>query len=869
MTIITNGETGLSVLTDINTFHDEMSREAVLAREGFGRHARNTWNTLSMWSDDYMAANGFGGTDFFPRSITASQSGNTVTATTSVFVKLYVGALIQWASGQEAIITAIDNAGASYAAITTCTVDRSQTVTSSAATIRAKHLVGVSYGDSLGSRIAPVLGKLLWRSLGFGGYVIHANCFEQAGGNQIATVTLAGGASDATSDADFADFPWGAHWDVPSSGSITFALQSPFSNGVAFKQRNTLEPEEKKHDTAVLIWKRAAGAFTVERKRYHDASWEAVATVADASTGTANYNSAKYTHALRSDWQYRVTSTSGTIQVVSMTFRNDTAPGFVLWPLYRGGELISDFAALSSAELGELCTIHGQPDFRCIFASDAIPGDTDASDFAPEIEADRDLWAAAAPKMDHVWFTGWETSANDAEQVAWNDAVTAEAKANDDVLIPFYELFGDFTTSGSLRGWVEDTVHPSSRGEIIMGHMLLRGLGLADHPTIRDGRDVNAARGDFASLNILGQNVRTSLRRLGDVLPSPTRGATWLSGACRLWSDECLPAAIGSGEFTVHFDLRFPTSVSATCTLFVVGANALSTGPADGLIVDLDTGRLRVTLRNGAGTAYEYRYGNFLTAYGGARGILTIRSDRTNGRFDIFWNGEPAIGGDTGTVAGAGTVLASWVGAGQDVGIINAAAVENCATFFGAMFWASRLTDAEIAAIVEAEGPVTTAPVFWWDFSAGTGRLVRDLTGNERNAIFANTNPNQYSIGAGPTWTYRRQSISPQPVIAGLDVAASLVPGDDILATMASNRDWLLPAASRVGDQVRITVNTTATIRVTQAASQLIRSGASVTTTGTGGALTIPNRTSVTLMCVAANTEWIVVSHTGAALTFT
>lgn len=870
MTIITNGDSGLDVKTAINTFHDEMSREAVLAREGFGRHARNTWNTLSMWSDDYMAASGVGGTDFFPRSITAGQSGTTVTATTSVFLKLYVGAIIQWDSGEEAVITEIDNSGSAYAAITTCTVDRSQTVSSSAATIKAKHLVGVTYGDSVGNRIAGVLSKSLWRALGFGGIVINANNVLNSSGPQIVNVTLAGGATDDTSDSHFADYPWGARWAVPSGGTIQFGLIEEYATGVSRSQRNSLAQAEKKFDTVVIVWRRAAGAFTVERRRIYDPAWESVATVADASTGSASWNYAKYTHTLGSEWEYRITGTSGTVYFQSFALRNDSAPGFVYWPLSRGGELISDFDQISSAELAELCAIHQQPDFRTIFAYDTVSADTDASDYSPEIEADRDLWAAATPKMDHIWFTGWEATSDQAEQLAWNEAVIAEAKANDDPLVPMAELFGDFATSGSLRGWIEDGVHPSIKGEVIIGHMLFRALGLADHPTIREWRDISAFRGDFANLRVLGRSVPTQIKRARDGLGEPTRGATWVSGTCRLWADDILPAALGTSDFTIHLDVLLPTSVSASNSLFVVSTNALTTATNSELVVLLDgTHRLNIILRNGSGTALEHRFSQFLTAYGGTRGCLTIRSDVANTRFDLFWNGEPAVAAD-GTTSGAGDALGTWTGVGTEVGMIQATSSANCATIYGAMMWASRLTDEQINQTIELSAPATAA-MFWWDFSEGSGRVVRDHSGNSRHAIFANTNPNQYSISAGPTWSYPKQRLNPQTVALSLAATTVLVSGDDIIAAYGANRDLLLPATAVVGDRIRVTVNSASTIRITQNASQRIKSGASATTAGTGGRLTIPDATSVTLVCITggASTVWTVQDHTGAALTFT
>lgn len=843
-----------------------VNQTELITRYGFGRYARNTLNTVSMWSDDYIGTYGAGGTDFFPRSITASQSGTTVTATTTVFEKLYVGARIIWDSGEEAVITAVDNSGSGWSAITTCTVDRSQTVSSSAATICQKHLIGLTYGDSAGNRISPLLQKLLYRTYGFGGYVIHANNVEENFGSQIAVVPLAGGAADATNDSLFADYPWGAVWTVPSAGTITFSLQNTFSNGVAREYRHGLEPSERKHDTAVLVWRRGAGAFTVERKRYWDAQWEAVTTVADASTGSTSFNHLKFSHDLGSDWEYRITSTSGTINVVSMTFRNDSQPGYIHWPLSRGGEFVSDFDQLSSAELAELAIIQGQPDFRCVMAFDTIPGTTTSATYKATLDTDRALWQAACPRTDHIWFTGWDANVEQSEQAAWIAAVKQVALANGDGLVALDELFGDFTTQGSAIGWVQDSVHPSIKGEAIIGHEFLRVTGLDQFPTAREGRDVNARRGDFASLYVLGDDLAARVRKAEQPYFSDGRGATWNS---TLGAPVCsIGGALGTADFTISLDLTVPATVLAT-NYACIGTSGRSAAQNGGLVVFQDGPLLRIELRDGSGNTIDYRFAQFGTILGGKTGNLMIRSDVANARFDLFWDGKP-IPGLVGTITGTTTLpLGTWSGTGTEFGIPQGTVSGRQTDIYGAMLWRSRLTDAEIQAVAYAGQLQTTTPDFFWDFSEGIGRITRDKSGNLRDGQWFNSGPSEYNIGVGPTWKYPKRGVLGPVWNAGLNAVTVLLNGDNVIAAYSASRDLLLPTTAAIGEIIKVTVNSASTIRITQNASQQIKSGASATTAGTGGSLTIPNASSVTLRCVAADTTWIIEEVAGAALTFT
>lgn len=85
------------------------------------------------------------------------------------------------------------------------------------------------------------------------------------------------------------------------------------------------------------------------------------------------------------------------------------------------------------------------------------------------------------------------------------------------------------------------------------------------------------------------------------------------------------------------------------------------------------------------------------------------------------------------------------------------------------------------------------------------------------------------------------------------------------IANNAGTINFSLPAASAVGDIIRITgINNAIGWQITQAAGQQIFFGASATTLGVGGSLTSSaTRDSIEIVCVVANTTWNVISSIG------
>lgn len=838
-------------------------------RYGFGRHMRFSLSTIGKLDRDAVGSNGPGNPNDFPTTITASQSGTTVTASATFFRKYHVGAVIRWDSGEWARIVAVSVNEPSTS--TTCTVDRSQSVSSGSASVDAKPFVCIFDGDSLGHRISGEATRWGYRACGFGGNIFMPGNVDNTQ-MMIGLVDVASGASTVINGSEYDEFVYSAYWSVPSSGTLIFSLLNPFSLGSERDYRLGLEIEKQVTDTAIVVWRLGAGSITVQRKRFTDAAWEDVETIADTSSGAGAYGYRKYSHDLRYDWQYRVLGVSGTVKVQALALLNESEPGFVPWRVSRGGDTFANFNTLPSTDLAELCQLF-LPDARFAITADGGPTDTDPSDHEGYLQDNRDLWAAAWPYLDTVWMSIWEPTSDEQVAQAYSIAVRTMALVNDDSFVPFWNLFGDYTTQGNALGWIEDGVHPGKLGSLVMWHQVLRITGLADFPQIAAARNVDARLGNFGQLSIRGDDVADQLAAAVQRRSVTERGAKWNYGTLGFLSnDAALGAAIGTGDFTVSLELTVLSTVPASY-LAAIGASGSSLSQNGGLSIVQVSQNLSIYLTDGSGNQIEYRYQYFGNIYGGQTGLLTIRSDVANDRFDLFWNGKPILG-LVGSIQGNTTSpLGTWSGTGTGFGIPQGNAVDRSTDFFGAMMWRSALSDAEILANYHAARPTTTAPDFWWDFSEGIGRLTEDRTGNVRDGFLIKANPSQYSADAGLTWKYTRHGKLSLQWVASANATTKLIAGDDVIASYTANRDMLLPASASVGDVIRVTVNSTYTIRITQPALTQIKSGASATTIGTGGRIQFGGAAdSVTLRCTRAEAgvafEWVIVAQTGSALTW-
>lgn len=871
-------------------FLADASLSALAERDGYGDLLmRNVHTTLAHhWRDNWLR--GVTDQNLLPSSITASQSGTTVTvsgtgAGSTFFKKWALGCLIRWASGEVAVIREVN----SLSATTTCVVDRSQTVPSGAATLLRKPLVCAMYGDSMGQSW-PMLAAAMYRTLGFGGAIFRPNNVEETSGLEFQTVTLAGGAAETLTTGDYATLPHSTCWSVPDGGSVQIEFSNPLPPGVSVQRtyRIGLRPDQMQVDAYTLCWLRAAGSIVVERKQRTETAWTTVATI-DANAGSGTYGVYQCAHAMGSEWQYRARSSGGTtVKIVQQALWNLTTPGFVAWPLWRGSVAANNdmavFGGLGASNLAELCRHNYQPDMRLIAHFDGQTGLTAVTDYLTELATDRTLWATAAPRMDHV-YVGLHAASNDtAQEIARQTAIRLHALANSDPYVNVRKFAGDYSTVLANLGWAEDGQHFGYTGHAVVAWAVLRALGIAEHPGLASGRDVRSRVVDTDALSVAGRDVPSQIASLRTNSRRIRRGAEWSYNANGTTSKggylvgaSALAAAIGTSDFTISLDLdidhdvdRYYACISNTGgSIFVNG----------GFVVRHLGGELRLSLLDGSGNQYQYRWTTWTPAYTG-RHTVTIRSNRANTTFDLFVDGALARAPTPQAGLGTTPTLATWTGVGQAFTIPQGATDAYSNNVYSVAYWPSRLTDAEIVANDMAGGPTTTAPDFWWDFGEGGGRQVFDRYGRARNGVWLANAPNQYSLGGGPTWVEPRQELA-RALKLTLAATTVLLPNERIIAGFADARDQQLPATPAIGDRTAVQRcgSASGAIRISQAALHQILTGAGgtvgtdKTTIGTSGFLTLgSNYGAVELVCTRADAgvayEWAVASSAG-TLTWT
>jgi hypothetical protein len=837
-----------------------------------GHRLTHAFSTLAKLDREAWGQQGPGGYDLAPLAITAAQSGSTLTATANWFSKDYIRTVAKAPDGRRSMIVTVP--GTSGSLVSTATLADSRTVSSGAWTVDVKPLTFLFMGDSLADETFRSLATLLYHRLGFGGLWFTPNYPSDTSAGMFGTTVFSGGAAVAGDLTTWDIAPYGKYYNVPSGGGVQIELQTWTPDRTL---DHGLSPEQMQVDTLEVLWRQDTGAFVIEEKLAHEhgAAWRTIATQADASAGGGSaIGSLSVSVDLRHDRQFRLRSTSGTIKVHGMCLRNAASPGFLPCIIGQGSawtdsQDIVGFVNIDDTVLTEI--------MRAVMPDTMIHMTSNAGTAAQSV-ATQKAWLTnfdtkllgAWPHMDIARADMWRGSSNDAGIDAQRDAVREHCILNNQVLLPTYDLFGDFTARGSYQGMVQNGVHTNVIGGYLVAGLFLAVTGFLDHPSAH--HRIGARFGNFRDIALRGRDLGDRIRRL-ETRPANTagRGAKWynyqLVGS--------IGGAIGTGDFTFHARLKLPDTDPAVRYLLKIGSDGTSASEVGQMVITQEGALIRLYLQDASGNTITYSFsggGGVPANLTGKTGELTVRVDASEGRIDVLWDGN-AIEGLTGTIVGTTTSpLGTWAGTGAQAGIAQGATDARSDYYYSAMFWRNYLTDDQVRECIENQRPPAgNIPDFWLDFAEGIGRVVQDKSGNGRDAMFqAGASGSAYNIGAGPTWAHPKRKVTGAPWVASIASTTQLMSGDDVIAAYTANRDMLLPATPAVGDQIRVTVNSTYLIRITQNAGQQIKSGASATTAGTGGHLTIPNASSVLLKCVVggASALWIVEESAGAALTF-
>ena len=128
------------------------------------------------------------------------------------------------------------------------------------------------------------------------------------------------------------------------------------------------------------------------------------------------------------------------------------------------------------------------------------------------------------------------------------------------------------------------------------------------------------------------------------------------------------------------------------------------------------------------------------------------------------------------------------------------------------------------------------------------------ITQNYGWVTLAHDGTNFFVIAEGPT----------RALISTSSTSFNLAANNSYATTSGSNITAALPSTAKVGDTITILQTAAGEFTISQGASQLVRFGTLVTTTGTGGSIKSSQQgCSITIQCVVANTTYQVVSSIG------
>jgi|SRR5579859_3673560 len=153
----------------------------------------------------------------------------------------------------------------------------------------------------------------------------------------------------------------------------------------------------------------------------------------------------------------------------------------------------------------------------------------------------------------------------------------------------------------------------------------------------------------------------------------------------------------------------------------------------------------------------------------------------------------------------------------------------------------------------------------------GAGDILT-LTGNVGGAVGPDGGGNINVVGAGDVLVTGNNATNTLTITVpggGLQwffvtVNTAMIDNAGYIANGIGTLQFLLPAVSVLGDIVRVAGITAAGWQITQAAGQQIQYGNLLTTAGAGGSLnSTATGDGVELVCVVANTAWIVLSGVG------
>ena len=337
----------------------------------------------------------------------------------------------------------------------------------------------IVYGDSVGMAKPQFLLPPLYRAYGYAG----AGLGSAPTGCLGVTASAAGGAYqlDGTGgkEYDYTYWPTGAHWVVPSGGSVTFNIGAAAYTGTRF----------------VLYYVKydGGGGATVDLIDRSSVVQQTANITTDAvSVAGAKCEFAESPAAARS---LKVTGTSGTVVVIGALLVNEAASGIVLVNNARGGLAMDDANGANSTVVDYV-----------LQDIDPLLGFFECKDGGTRSELDTifgascDALAAATPNCDWMFIGTSPTSSDTGVSLGdesqgsqlMNAALRAAAEAADYWYWDGYRPFVSYETLTAL-GWEGDGTHIADEANHFAANRIAADTGLLDLVGAAESRDVCAA----------------------------------------------------------------------------------------------------------------------------------------------------------------------------------------------------------------------------------------------------------------------------------------------------------------------------------------------------------------------------------------
>lgn len=211
--------------------------------------------------------------------------------------------------------------------------------------------------------------------------------------------------------------------------------------------------------------------------------------------------------------------------------------------------------------------------------------------------------------------------------------------------------------------------------------------------------------------------------------------------------------------------------------------------------------------------------------------------------------------GTTVTIAGGNNISTTATSSTVTINLINSPSVSGSVTAGTGIIATTGGLTATAGGLTVTAGTITTPFTSYGALVSNTSGVITDAAATSGYVLTGNS-------GSVPTFQALPSYITWSTVVSPTQTLAS---GHGYIANDGATLiTFLLPTTATVGTLISIQGSGTGLWTVTQNAGQTIHFGAINTTTGTGGSLSSNNQyDSIDLLCITANTDWVVRSAIG------